>query len=87
LFTITKCAEQTKRFQMQWKKDFQRVGEGLSEMAKSLEIDERRAVTNIFLSNSVGQAAGVLFSIGQMVINRNVIGYHFQFDYISIEVY
>lgn len=58
--------EQTKRFQMQWKKDFQRIGEGFSELARALEIDERRAITNINLSNSVGQAAGVFISIGQL---------------------
>lgn len=58
--------EQTKRFQIQWKKDFQRVGEGFSELARALEIDERRAITNINLSNSVGQAAGVFIAIGQL---------------------
>ena len=58
--------EQAKRFQMQWKKDFQRIGEGFSEMARALEIDERRAITNINLSNSVGQAAGVFITIGQL---------------------
>lgn len=58
--------EQTKRFQLQWKKDFQRVGEGFSELARALEKDERRAITNINLSNSVGQAAGVFISVGQM---------------------
>lgn len=58
--------EQTKRFQIQWKKDFQRIGEGLSEMARALEIDERRTITNINLSNSVGQAAGVYISVGQL---------------------
>lgn len=58
--------EQTKRFQIQWKKDFQRVGEGFSELARALEIDERRAITNINLSSSVGQAAGVFISIGQL---------------------
>lgn len=58
--------EQTKRFQIQWKKDFQRVGEGFSELARALEIDERRAISNINLSSSVGQAAGVFISIGQL---------------------
>lgn len=58
--------EQIKRFQLQWKKDFQRVGESFSELARSLEIDERRAMTNINLSNSVGKTAGVFISIGQM---------------------
>lgn len=58
--------EQIKRFQLQWKKDFQRVGESFSELARALEIDERRAITNINLSNSVGQTAGVFIAIGQM---------------------
>lgn len=58
--------EQTKHFQLQWKKDFQRIGEGFSELAKALEIDERRAITNMCLSNSVGQAAGVYINIGQL---------------------
>lgn len=65
LFTISN--EQTKRYQIQWKKDFQRIGEGFSELARSLEIDERRAITNINLSNSVGQAAGVFIGIGQLI--------------------
>lgn len=68
--------EQTKRFQIQWKKDFQRIGEGLSELARALEIDERRAITNINLSNSVGQAAGVYISVGQL------FGDQPKFDYI-----
>lgn len=59
--------EQAKRYQVQWKKDFQRIGEGFSELARALEIDERRAITNINLSNSVGQAAGVFIGIGQLI--------------------
>lgn len=59
--------EQTKRYQVQWKKDFQRIGEGFSELARALEIDERRLITNINLSNSVGQAAGVFIAIGQII--------------------
>ncbi|GAB0095711.1 Sorting nexin [Sergentomyia squamirostris] len=59
-------AEQTKKYQMQWKKDFQRIGEGLSELARSLEIDERRATTSTCLSNSVGLTAGVYIGIGQL---------------------
>lgn len=57
--------EMTKRCQIQWKKDFQRIGEGFSELARALEIDERRAITNINLSNSIGQAAGIFIKIGQ----------------------
>jgi sorting nexin-9/18/33 len=58
--------DQTKKFQLQWKKDYHRVGDGLSELARALELDERRAVTHICLSNAVGQAAGVFISIGQL---------------------
>lgn len=58
--------EQTKHYQMQWKKDFLRVGEGFSELARALEIDERRSITSTQLSSSVGQAAGVFISIGQI---------------------
>lgn len=59
--------EQAKRYQVQWKKDFQRIGEGFSELARALEIDERRTITAINLSNSVGQAAGVFIGIGQII--------------------
>lgn len=59
--------DQTKRYQVQWKKDFQRIGEGFSELARALEVDERRAITNINLSKSVGQAAGVFIGIGQII--------------------
>lgn len=58
--------EQSKRFQLQWKKDFQRVGEGMSELAKALEVDERRATTAFSLSKAVGQTAGVFIAIGQL---------------------
>lgn len=59
--------EQIKRYQMHWKKDFQRLGEGFSELARALEIDERRISTNVHLSSSVGQAAGVFIGIGQLI--------------------
>lgn len=58
--------EQTKKYQLQWKKDYQRIGEGLSEMARALEIDERRAVTSFSMSNAVGQTAGVFINIAQI---------------------
>lgn len=57
--------EQTKHFQLQWKKDFQRVGDGISELARALEIDERRMLTTTRLSNSFGMVAGMFISIGQ----------------------
>lgn len=59
--------DQAKRYQVQWKKDFQRIGEGFSELARALEVDERRAITNTQLSSSVGQAAGVFIGIGQVI--------------------
>ncbi|XP_062711858.1 sorting nexin lst-4 [Aedes albopictus] len=68
LFQI--CSDETKKFQGQWKQDYQRLGEGLSELARSLEIDERRQVTQISLSNSVGHAAGIFISIGQMYADQ-----------------
>lgn len=68
--------EQTKRYQAQWKKDIQRIGEGFSELARALEIDERRGSTSVHLSNSVGQSAGVFIGIGQL------IGEQPKFDFI-----
>lgn len=62
LFAI--CNDQSKKYQTIMKKDFQRVGEGFSELARALEIDERRATTNICLSNSVGRAGGTFIKIG-----------------------
>ncbi|XP_058053740.1 sorting nexin lst-4 [Anopheles bellator] len=64
LFAI--CGDQSKKFQVQWKKEYQRIGEGFSELARALGVDERRAATQISLSNSVGHAAGVFISIGQL---------------------
>uniref|UniRef100_A0A2M4BIC8 Putative sorting nexin n=1 Tax=Anopheles marajoara TaxID=58244 RepID=A0A2M4BIC8_9DIPT len=64
LFAI--CGDQSKKFQVQWKKEYQRIGEGFSELARALGVDERRAVTQISLATSVGQAAGVFISIGQL---------------------
>ena len=58
--------EQIKRFQMQSKKDFQRIGESFSELARALDIDERRAITNVNLSTSVAHVAGVFNGIRQM---------------------
>uniref|UniRef100_A0A182SYM0 PX domain-containing protein n=1 Tax=Anopheles maculatus TaxID=74869 RepID=A0A182SYM0_9DIPT len=64
LFAI--CGDQSKKFQVQWKKEYQRIGEGFSEMARALAVDERRAATQLSLSSSVGQAAGVFINIGQL---------------------
>lgn len=58
--------EQIKRCQIQSKKDFVRIGDGFSELARALEVDERRLITNTNLSTSVGKVAGVFIKIGQM---------------------
>ncbi|XP_058828959.1 sorting nexin lst-4 [Topomyia yanbarensis] len=64
------CTDETKKFQLQWKQDYQRIGEGLSELARALDIDERRQTTQVSLSNSVGQAAGIFINIGQMFADQ-----------------
>lgn len=45
--------DQCNKYTNLYRKDFQRVGEGFSELAKALEIDERRVTTSVCLSNSV----------------------------------
>lgn len=62
LFAVS--TEQTRRFQIQWKKDFQRVGESFSELAKALNRDEQTLAPG-GLSANVGQAAAVFIQIGQ----------------------
>lgn len=64
LFVVS--TEQTRRFQLQWKKDFQRVGDSFSELAKALKRDEPQ-LTAGGLSGSVGQAAAVFIQLGQRV--------------------
>jgi sorting nexin-9/18/33 len=49
-----------------YKKDYQRLGDCFSEMAKALEIDERRASTGYSLSQCVGNAAGIFISMGKL---------------------
>ncbi|KAH8395258.1 hypothetical protein KR222_004390 [Zaprionus bogoriensis] len=60
--------DMAKRSLAQSKKEFQRIGDGLSELAKSLLIDERRAPTRngTALSASVGRIGGIYIGIGQM---------------------
>lgn len=58
--------DQTKKFQLQHKKDFQRVGESLSELAKALDIDERRLTTETQLSQAVGRTAAIYIKLGHM---------------------
>lgn len=70
------CNDQAKKHQILLKKDFQRIGDGFSELARALEIDERRATTNLCLSNSVGKTAAVYIKIG------NYCGDQPRFDWI-----
>lgn len=58
------AAEQAKRHQM--KKEFQRIGDGLADLSKSLEIDERRVPATSSLATSIGRTGGLFISIGQM---------------------
>uniref|UniRef100_A0A336LU90 CSON000917 protein n=1 Tax=Culicoides sonorensis TaxID=179676 RepID=A0A336LU90_CULSO len=58
--------DQTKKFQIQSKKDFQRIGESFSELAKALDIDERRLTTDSALSQAVGRTAAIYINIGQL---------------------
>lgn len=58
--------DQTKKFQIQHKKDFQRIGESLSELAKALDIDERRLTTDSALSQAVGRTAAIYINLGQV---------------------
>ncbi|EDV95876.1 sorting nexin lst-4 [Drosophila grimshawi] len=60
--------DMAKRSLAQSKKEYQRIGDGLSELAKSLAIDERRAPTRnmVPLSESVGRIGGIYIGIGQM---------------------
>lgn len=64
------CSDETKKFQVQWRQDYLRIGDGLSELARALELDERRQTTQLSLSNSVGQTAGIFINIGQMFADQ-----------------
>ncbi|XP_055384190.1 sorting nexin-33 [Condylostylus longicornis] len=60
------AAEQTKRNQVVFKRDFQRIGDGFAELAKALEYDERRYSTGESLSTSVGKTGGYFILMGQI---------------------
>ncbi|XP_037936093.1 sorting nexin-33 [Teleopsis dalmanni] len=62
------CGDNAKRYQIQSKKEFQRIGDGLSDMAKALSIDERRSPTKsgVALSESVGRIGGIFIGVGQI---------------------
>ncbi|KAG5684666.1 hypothetical protein PVAND_013884 [Polypedilum vanderplanki] len=58
--------DQVNKYTNQFKKDYQRLGDCFSEMAKALDIDERRASTGYSLSQCVGNTAGIFISIGKL---------------------
>lgn len=64
---LTISNEMTKRYQMQSKKEFQRIGDGLSDLSKAICIDERRAPSgaNQSLSDSVLKIGDIFTGIGQ----------------------
>lgn len=49
-----------------YRKDYQRLGDCFSELAKALDVDERRINTGFSLSQSVGNTAGIFISIGKL---------------------
>lgn len=58
--------DQVNKYTNLFKKDYQRLGDCFSEMAKALEIDERRVSTGVSLSACVGNTAGIFISIGKL---------------------
>lgn len=60
------CVDQVNKYSNLYRKDFQRLGDCFSELAKALEIDERRCNTGISLAQSVGNTAGIFISIGKL---------------------
>lgn len=59
-------SDQVSKYANLYRKDYQRLGDCFSEFAKALDIDERRVSTGYSLSQSVGNTAGILISIGKM---------------------
>lgn len=59
-------ADQVNKYTNLFKKDYQRLGDCFSELAKALDIDERRVSTGFSLSQSVGNTAGIFISIGKL---------------------
>lgn len=58
--------DQANKYNNLFKKDYQRLGDCFSEMAKALDVDERRVNTGVSLSQSVGNTAGIFISIGKL---------------------
>lgn len=59
-------ADQVSKYTNLYRKDYQRLGDCFSEMAKALEIDERRVNTGVSMAQSVGNTAGIFISIGKL---------------------
>lgn len=59
-------SDQVSKYSNLYRKDYQRLGDCFSELAKALDIDERRVSTGFSLTQSVGNTAGILISIGKM---------------------
>lgn len=83
---LTICNDMSKRYLTQSKKEFQRIGEGLTELSRALAIDERRtAATGVSskspqssntLSESVAKVSDIFTIIGQQ------FGEQSKFDWI-----
>lgn len=63
---LSVAEDQIKKFQGPHKKDFIRIGEGFSELARALEIDERRLTTDKVMSQAVGRTAAIFIGIGKL---------------------
>lgn len=65
---LTIANDNAKRYQVQCKKELQRIGDGLSDLAKALNIDERRCPSKggQSLSEVVGRIGGIFIGIGQL---------------------
>lgn len=59
-------ADQANKYTTLFKKDYQKLGDCFSELARALDIDERRVSTGVSLSQSVGNTAGIFISIGKL---------------------
>lgn len=59
-------SDQVSKYTNLYRKDYQRLGDCFSELAKALDIDERRVSTGFSLTTSVGNTAGIFISIGKL---------------------
>lgn len=60
------ASDQVNKYMNLYRKDYQRLGDSFSELAKALDIDERRISTGFSLTQSVGNTAGIFISIGKL---------------------